>query len=457
MSIRQLPSPRWTIPGNSGAVAAGYYVYTYQPGTSTPKATYTDHTGATPNTNPIVLDARGEANIWWDGQYKVLAYTGDKDAGGVLVWSQDNYGEGTASPLYGNFNLVLNGSFEEDADGDGHPDDWTIVEYTDGTVERDFLESTHGAYSLKFTSVGTGGGIADSSLFAVQEARIVPVSFALKSSIATVHNRVDVVWLTGGGAVLSSTTLYDDDTTNPVNWTHYNYNATPPVNARFGKLRCYGCHEDNAQAGMTWIDNIQVEATTVVAGLFPNVTQAVTATHDELNVLDGMQSTTDELNSLWGVGGNVQAQLDGKRAIFRGCLAYKQANQSIAAGAGGTAVVFDAEIYDTDEIHSTVTNASRLTVPAGVTRVSLSANVTFEPTAYFTQIAFAKNGSSAFVGGVASDLVALVYHNISTAAIPVVGGDYFELRVSHGDASPINVKGMGDASSVTWFAMEIIE
>src|SRR5690606_10239699 len=170
----------------------GYYVYTYQPGTSTPKATYTDHTGTTPNTNPIVLDARGEANIWWDGQYKVLAYTGDKDAGGVLVWSQDNYGEGTSAVLQGNFNLVLNGSFEQDTNGDDLPDDWTIVEYTDGQVERDSLEQIHGSYSLKFTSVGTGGGYADSTLFEVQEARVLPVSFALKSSIATVHNQVDV-------------------------------------------------------------------------------------------------------------------------------------------------------------------------------------------------------------------------------------------------------------------------
>lgn len=45
---------------------AGGKVYTYQSGTTTPQATYTDSTGGTPNANPVVLDANGEANIWLD-------------------------------------------------------------------------------------------------------------------------------------------------------------------------------------------------------------------------------------------------------------------------------------------------------------------------------------------------------------------------------------------------------
>jgi hypothetical protein len=39
-------------------------VYTYAGGTTTPIATYVDQVGATANTNPIILDARGMANIW---------------------------------------------------------------------------------------------------------------------------------------------------------------------------------------------------------------------------------------------------------------------------------------------------------------------------------------------------------------------------------------------------------
>ena len=47
----------------AGVPLAGGLLYTYAAGTTTPQTTYTDSTGATANSNPIVLDSRGEANI----------------------------------------------------------------------------------------------------------------------------------------------------------------------------------------------------------------------------------------------------------------------------------------------------------------------------------------------------------------------------------------------------------
>jgi hypothetical protein len=46
-----------------GELLAGASVYTYEAGTTTPKASYQDLAGATPNTNPVVLDAGGSATI----------------------------------------------------------------------------------------------------------------------------------------------------------------------------------------------------------------------------------------------------------------------------------------------------------------------------------------------------------------------------------------------------------
>ena len=43
-------------------VAAGYKLYTYDSGTTTPKAVYSDQAGAVPHTNPIVLDANGRVS-----------------------------------------------------------------------------------------------------------------------------------------------------------------------------------------------------------------------------------------------------------------------------------------------------------------------------------------------------------------------------------------------------------
>lgn len=49
---------------------------------------------------------------------------------------------------------------------------------------------------------------------------------------------------------------------------------------------------------------------------------------------------------------------------FVGCLARKTSNQSITTNTA-TAVTFDAEDFDTDAFHSTSSNTSRFTVPAG--------------------------------------------------------------------------------------------
>lgn len=82
-----IPVQRWfTISG--GAALAGGFVYTYAAGTLTPKATYTDFSGTTPHTNPIVLDSSGSASIWLDGNYKINV----EDANHVQQpdWPQDN-------------------------------------------------------------------------------------------------------------------------------------------------------------------------------------------------------------------------------------------------------------------------------------------------------------------------------------------------------------------------------
>ena len=70
----------------SGAPLSSGYVWTYQSGTSTPLPSYTSYTGLIANTNPVVLDSAGEANIWLDGNYRIAVY----DQHGVL---QSHYPE----------------------------------------------------------------------------------------------------------------------------------------------------------------------------------------------------------------------------------------------------------------------------------------------------------------------------------------------------------------------------
>lgn len=71
----------------AGIPLAGGYLYTYAAGTTTPQATYTDSTASTANSNPIVLDSRGEANIWLTGANYKFKLT---DANNTEIWTVDN-------------------------------------------------------------------------------------------------------------------------------------------------------------------------------------------------------------------------------------------------------------------------------------------------------------------------------------------------------------------------------
>lgn len=87
-----LPEGKQSFTNSAGAPLIGGKLYTYDAGTSTPRATYQDAAGTVPNTNPIILDARGEATVFWSGNYKVVL----KDAADVTIWSVDNVQDSSA-------------------------------------------------------------------------------------------------------------------------------------------------------------------------------------------------------------------------------------------------------------------------------------------------------------------------------------------------------------------------
>ena len=92
----------------SGAPLVGGLLYTYNAGTTTPQPTYTDSTGATANTNPVVLNARGEANIWLGAAtYKFKLC----DANNTEIWTVDNISAPTTalSPVLSG-NVIIDSS-----------------------------------------------------------------------------------------------------------------------------------------------------------------------------------------------------------------------------------------------------------------------------------------------------------------------------------------------------------
>jgi microcystin-dependent protein len=93
-----MPYPKPQFFDNNGVPLSGGKVCTYSPSTSTPKATYTDSSGGTANTNPVILDSAGRGNIWLDGYYKIVLQDGSGTAGtcdGVTIWTVDNVSSGS--------------------------------------------------------------------------------------------------------------------------------------------------------------------------------------------------------------------------------------------------------------------------------------------------------------------------------------------------------------------------
>jgi hypothetical protein len=81
------PDPRLQFFANDGSPLVGGKLYTYAAGTTTPLATYTSITGLVANTNPVILDSRGEASVWLtSAKYKFVL----KTAADVEIWTQDN-------------------------------------------------------------------------------------------------------------------------------------------------------------------------------------------------------------------------------------------------------------------------------------------------------------------------------------------------------------------------------
>ena len=92
------PYPVQRFVDNSGNSLVGGKLYTWAAGTTTPIATYSDSVGTT-NTNPVILNARGECNLWLNPNtnYKLQL----QDSAGNVIWTVDNIVNSQLLTLFG--------------------------------------------------------------------------------------------------------------------------------------------------------------------------------------------------------------------------------------------------------------------------------------------------------------------------------------------------------------------
>lgn len=82
-----LPNVRQQFLDGNGLPLVAGKLHSYQAGTTTPLATYTDQSEGTPNANPTILDANGMASVWISqAAYKFVL----KDSANNILWTVDN-------------------------------------------------------------------------------------------------------------------------------------------------------------------------------------------------------------------------------------------------------------------------------------------------------------------------------------------------------------------------------
>ncbi len=344
MTARATASPVFHAHDANGAPLVGGKLTTYAAGTTTLKATYADASGLTPHPNPVVLNARGEANIHWgNGLYKLRL----TDAADVLVYELDGFDPQVADTPQPAVSLIANGSFENDSDSDGQPDGWELTPYSGGqvTTERYNASSNpapqvhQGEAALRFVhpgGVGNGGGFATTAAFSpVTPGVDLEVTFALKTTVPTLRCVVDMLWYDSAKQLVSTTSVYDNQTSNPTVWGLFQQRAVvlPASAARFFKLRLTGGHDSVAVAGSAYFDALQVQpvwrvATATASGfmaasdkvmLLANSSKlagidagaTVDQTQADINALNVNADTVDGLHATTSASANTLLALDG--------------------------------------------------------------------------------------------------------------------------------------------------
>ena len=188
------PTPKLQFFGTDGLPLVGGKLYTYAAGTTTPIATYTDNTQASLNTNPIILDSAGQANVWLADSitYKYTL----TDADNVPLFTVD----------YVSVPVTANSFASPPAIGSGVPNEGTFTNLN--VVDLLTLESTGAA----ILNVGTTG----------ERPAVAEEGMVRYNSTTTKFEGYNGAWgalgggATGGGA---DTVFFENSLTVSVNYT----------------------------------------------------------------------------------------------------------------------------------------------------------------------------------------------------------------------------------------------
>ena len=191
------PNPKLQFFNTNGTPCVGCKVFTYNAGTSTPAPSYTDSTGATQNTNPIILDSNGECNFWLAQQaYKIVL----QNSLGSQIWSVDGVNA------------------------------WSVISLANTWASlQTFNAGAKGFFVTSSANPATAGVLRAAS----SDNAVCWLSFSGVSNICLGKNNSDQIVLPAGG-------LASPNITTPIFPSYVDFTEIPaPVNPAAGNDRVY--------------------------------------------------------------------------------------------------------------------------------------------------------------------------------------------------------------------------
>lgn len=157
VNLSPLAGAGWQFFSDDGVPLAGGLLYSYTAGTTTPEDTFSDNTGGTPNTNPIVLDAAGRVSgeVWLvqGTLYKFTLATAED----VEIATWDNVtgiNDIDTTVFQDQLDLQLPAYFSAPPPiGDGTPNTGTFTTLTGTTVNATTLSVSSTVSGAGFTSL----------------------------------------------------------------------------------------------------------------------------------------------------------------------------------------------------------------------------------------------------------------------------------------------------------------
>lgn len=182
----------------------GGKLYSYEVGTTTPKNTYPTLTdalaGTNANTNPVILDSRGEASVVTDGPTKLIL----KDADDNTIWTVDNVEVGDTDIIDSNGNELLKFVATLNA-----VNEITITNAATGNSPQIESSGSDTNVGLKIKSKGSGDLVIDGG----NTGKIKLNENSTGNVEVYANTSVTGTFSASGATTLSSTVAITDDTT----------------------------------------------------------------------------------------------------------------------------------------------------------------------------------------------------------------------------------------------------